>query len=309
MLSTYNGELVIERQLDSLRKQTYPIRVIIRDDCSTDRTLQIVEQYISTYHLNNWKLIKNARNLGWKRNFMEGIRTSEGAIVFPCDQDDVWHPEKVEKMVGVMKEHKEILLLSCDMDIKYEENAIRAKVYHQKRKEKEQVVARYQFTSQFFKNPRPGCSYAIRRSFIDEVAGYWQEPYPHDEFLWLMASVQNGAFFYNDTLMDYIRSGSSLSDIRYKNIEMQKENLKYIQDMLRTMITFSEEKPGKVPEAYQKKLHQAQTWCAKRIRLMDTRNPICWFAMMPYWPFYNSVKNCLSDLYLVLFGSFRRKTI
>ena len=47
----------------------------------------------------------------------------------------------------------------------------------------------------------------------------------------------------------------------------------------------------------------------KRMKLMETRNPLRWVLMFRDWKYYNSKKNCLSDLYLVLFGSFRKKAI
>ena len=178
VLTAYNGARMIGRQLDSLRKQTCPIRVLIRDDGSTDDTVRIIEDYIRSYNLDSWQLVKNPENLGWKRNFMEGMRSCGGDVIFPCDQDDIWYPEKVETMLREMEAHQEILLLSCDMSIRYEENAIRAKVYHRKKAEQAQPVAKYVFSNQFFKNPRPGCSYAIRRSFFDSVKKYWRPDYP-----------------------------------------------------------------------------------------------------------------------------------
>ena len=75
------------------------------------------------------------------------------------------------------------------------------------------------------------------------------------------------------------------------------------------MEAYAEANPGKVPEEYREKIRGAQSWCKKRLKLMDTRNPVRWLTMMPDWKYYNSAKNCLSDLYLVLFGSFQRKTI
>lgn len=309
VLSTYNGENVIRRQLDSLRKQTWPIRVLIRDDCSTDNTTQIIKDYIQIHHLERWQMTRNEHNFGWKQNFMEGIKSCGGDVIFPCDQDDVWYPEKVETMLRVIERHDEVLLLSCDINIIYEQGAIRAKVYHQKKDEKEKPIARYLFTDQFFKNPRPGCSYAIRRSFFDSVQRYWKDTFPHDEFLWLMAAMQNGAYFYNSILMDYIRSAAVASDIRFKDVEMQKENLQYIRDALNAMETFAADNPGKVSAQYADKIRGALGWCERRQRLMDTRNPFRWLVMMPDWKYYNSAKNCLSDLYLVLFGSFKRKAI
>lgn len=310
VLSSYNGAGVIERQLDSLRFQSWPVRVLVRDDCSTDGTAQIVEEYISRHHLEGWRLIRNRKNLGWKRNFMEGMRDCGGDVVFPCDQDDVWYPDKVEKMMRRMEQHPEILLLSCDMRVVYEPGAVRARVYHRRGAEKALPVGRYRFTRRFFMNPRPGCSYAVRRSFLERVESMWQEDFLHDEFLWLMAAEQDGAYFDNEgPLMDYIRGTANASDIRYKDIKMQKRHLAYVGAMLSCMEQFAGENPGSVPRERLKLIRRAKIWCAKRTRLMETGNPLRWVEMMPYWGYYNSPKNCLSDLVLVLFGSFRRRAI
>ena len=73
------------------------------------------------------------------------------------------------------------------------------------------------------------------------------------------------------------------------------------------MQSFAAEHPEHVPQVCSKELASAQIWCKKRQKLMETRNPLRWLAMMPYWGYYNSWKNCLSDLWLVVFGAFRRK--
>lgn len=156
-------------------------------------------------------------------------------------------------------------------------------------------------------NPYPGCSYAIRRSFFDDVNELWFDEAPHDEFLWLMATIQNGAWFCNRTLMDYIRYAGNSSEIRYKDIPLQQKNLRYISRQLSVMRTFAGNNPQKIPKEYLQEVIAAQKWCAKRQRLMETRNPLRWLAMMPWWGYYNSPKNCLSDLWLVLFGQFKRQ--
>ena len=91
VLSTYNGEAYITEQLDSILNQTRKAdEVLIFDDCSTDNTPQIIEQFISGHNLTTWKFAVNHENKGWKRNFMEGIWSTSGDLVFPCDQDDIW---------------------------------------------------------------------------------------------------------------------------------------------------------------------------------------------------------------------------
>ena len=308
VLAVYNGEKTLRRQLDSIRRQsTAPDEVLICDDCSTDTTRTLVREYIEQYRLTNWQLQENEQNLGWKQNFMQGMKKSRGELIFPCDQDDRWYPEKIAEMVRTMEQDPAVLLLSCDMQILYEGKAIKAKVYRETAAERKKPYARYGFTEHFFMNPRPGCSYAIRRTFFDDVCEGWKENYPHDEFLWLTAALQDGAYFQNEVLMDFIRSEENASDIRYKDIAKQKENLEYIQSTLEYMEAYAEANPDRVPADHLDKVKTARIWCRKRMRLMETRNPAQWLALMPYRGYYNSVKNCLSDLYLVLFGSFRRK--
>ena len=95
-LTTYNGEKYIEKQLDSIRNQTLPPdEVIIRDDCSIDKTPDIVKEYITRYSLN-WDFRVNESNRGFFDNFFEAIRACTGDVVYLADQDDVWDLRKIE---------------------------------------------------------------------------------------------------------------------------------------------------------------------------------------------------------------------
>ena len=100
VMAVYNGEKYLIEQLDSIRKQTYPIdEVILIDDVSTDNSYELIHQYIDGYKLVNWKLIKNENNLGYRKNFKKGLEIVDGDIIFLSDQDDRWHLNKIEVMV------------------------------------------------------------------------------------------------------------------------------------------------------------------------------------------------------------------
>lgn len=307
VLTTYNSGIHLKSQLDSIRAQDLqPDEVLIFDDGSTDGTVDFIRDYMNRNCLQSWKLQINACNLGWKRNFMEGLDKASGDILFPCDQDDVWYPEKIREMTEAMEHNPQIKLLACDYRVVYEPGALKAKIYKKTEAEKQGRITKYGVTKHFFMNPYPGCTYAVRRTFFDEVNSFWFEGSPHDEFLWLMAAIQDGAWFYNKVLMDYVRYSGNASGIHYKDIALQQENLCYIHRQLSALQAFAVSHSGEVKEAYKCELSNAQIWCAKRKKLMETRNPLRWLAMAPYWGYYNSPKNCLSDLWLVLFGSFRR---
>ncbi len=94
-LCTYNGARFIAQQLESIQKQTLPVdEVIVVDDGSSDATTQIVAQ--SSLPIS---LLKNAARLGVTKNFENAISHCTGDIIFLCDQDDRWMPDKVQTLV------------------------------------------------------------------------------------------------------------------------------------------------------------------------------------------------------------------
>ncbi len=109
-LATYNGSKYICRQLDSLLAQTYPnLEIYIRDDGSTDGTVQILEEYIArnTTDKKITLLENNGKNLGCPASFYQIIRECGSADYYAfCDQDDIWYPDKVKWAVERLQESK-----------------------------------------------------------------------------------------------------------------------------------------------------------------------------------------------------------
>ena len=103
VVATYNGEKYILEQIESIYNQTVSAdEVIVCDDCSTDATVNVVKKFISQNKCSNWKVIENNSNQGYCFNFYRGINESSGNIIFLSDQDDVWLPQKIEKMTAAM---------------------------------------------------------------------------------------------------------------------------------------------------------------------------------------------------------------
>lgn len=97
-LCTYNGESYINQQIESLLAQTYPnFEIIIVDDNSTDGTLAACEFYKNKD--GRIRLLKNEVNIGFNKNFKTAISACTGEFVAPCDQDDIWHPDKIKKLI------------------------------------------------------------------------------------------------------------------------------------------------------------------------------------------------------------------
>jgi glycosyltransferase involved in cell wall biosynthesis len=94
---TYNGERFLREQLDSLIRQDYPnLEIIVSDDCSSDATLEILEEYAETH--TQITVFQNSSNLGFVRNFEKCLRLCSGQYIALCDQDDIWFPEKISSL-------------------------------------------------------------------------------------------------------------------------------------------------------------------------------------------------------------------
>jgi glycosyltransferase involved in cell wall biosynthesis len=112
-MATYNGEKYIGEQLDSILNQlSNEDEVIISDDGSTDKTLDIIESYhdkrIRIFHHVPDKRLRASKvtlvNLVTK-NFENALLQVKGDYVFLSDQDDVWLPNKVEVMLRYLKDY------------------------------------------------------------------------------------------------------------------------------------------------------------------------------------------------------------
>ena len=103
LMATYNGEKYIKQQIESILNQTYKnINLIISDDCSNDRTVQILKEYEKSD--NRIKVYVQEKNLGYIKNFEFLLTKVENDIYMLSDQDDVWKLNKIENTYNKLKE-------------------------------------------------------------------------------------------------------------------------------------------------------------------------------------------------------------
>ncbi len=101
VITTYNGELFIEEQLESILAQTVaPDLIVVVDDKSTDKTPEIVKLYASKF--DQIKFYQNNKNLGWIKNFEKGISLCDTDYISLSDQDDIWFINKIEECLKIM---------------------------------------------------------------------------------------------------------------------------------------------------------------------------------------------------------------
>ena len=98
-IATYNGETFLRQQLDTVIAQTYKnIEIIISDDGSTDRTVEIIKSYVKQHTFI--KIFENKNPIGINKNFENAIKNCAGQYIALCDQDDIWLPAKLEMLIS-----------------------------------------------------------------------------------------------------------------------------------------------------------------------------------------------------------------
>lgn len=106
LMSTYNGERFLRQQIDSiLNQQDVQLRLIVRDDGSSDGTVGILEEYQNKGKLKYY----TGKNLGTALSFIQLLKDSPESDYYAfSDQDDVWEKDKVSRALSLLENHKTI---------------------------------------------------------------------------------------------------------------------------------------------------------------------------------------------------------
>src|SRR5699024_1659092 len=105
-MATYNGGRYLRNQLLSLQQQTHDNwRLLIRDDGSSDSTLQIIDEFAAQDARIQRVDVDNPQNLGAARSFMALTAWADADHVMFCDQDDIWFEKKLEILLRYAQTH------------------------------------------------------------------------------------------------------------------------------------------------------------------------------------------------------------
>lgn len=205
-IATYNGEDVIRRQLDSILPQLgEDDEVIVSDDQSTDRTVEIVKSYQSPLI----KIIKGP-SLGTPiANFQNALRHAKGDYIFLSDQDDQWMPRKVSVMTEALKDHC-CVVSDChvtDGELKmlnpsfYALNHTRPGWMY----------------NLFRKNGYLGCCMAFRRCVLEKALPFPKHAAMHDIWIGNVAAMYYGVHFIQEPLINFCRHDHNVSNTAGKS--------------------------------------------------------------------------------------------
>ena len=233
-LTTYNGEKYILKQLHSLLFQRRAIdEVIIFDDASTDKTVEIIKDFIEKNHLVNWHFFRNRKTRGFAKNFNNAIKKTTGDIIFLCDQDDIWYKTKIGAMLNRFESDERIkAIYSSFTFIDENDNLLRTrtKLAHSNnnlikfRVEPFETV-KIDLETICSYNISPGCTLAFTKEVRDIYLERTQSTCVHDWELASIAAFMDGLYFFNTPLTNYrIHSDNTigLPELVGKNSALQR---------------------------------------------------------------------------------------
>lgn len=311
VMCVYNGRKYIKEQLDSLRTQTVSIdEVLIIDDCSNDDTVEYIKEYIEKNKLFNWIIKENRINYGWKKNFYEGFKAAKGDLIFPCDQDDIWHPDKIEVMKNIMEEDPEIFVLEGQPHKWFQtkvgtkdilKNKIKSKfiLFLDKREEKKEIctntknICLVPLDNTFMKT-WPGCVLGFRKDFFDLIEDLWIEEIPHDKFVGFFAKAIGHYYSLDYYVIEWRKHVDSATQSVNKTKNRRIKELDDEKKIIKRLFFFAQ-KNG-VKKQCINIIRKALVWNKLRKQLVEERNLKSAIHLIKYRKFYPQFRRYFTDL-------------
>ena len=225
-MASYNGQKYIKEQIDSILNQTHPIdELIISDDGSSDKTLDIIKKYKD----KRIKVIKGPQK-GVKQNFANAIKETSGDLIFLADQDDIWNKKKVSKVIREMKNDKTTTLIVHDAEVfDSDSKEIVHRSFYKYRNSGNGVL------KNIYKNTYIGCCMAFKKELKEHILPIPNNIEMHDQWIGIVNEKKLGkSKFINDNLLKYRRHSDNVSSMNHYQIKkMIKNRLILISEIMR----------------------------------------------------------------------------
>jgi glycosyltransferase involved in cell wall biosynthesis len=209
-MTTYNGEKYLKQQIDSILEQLDDgDELIISDDGSTDRTLEIIESYkdnhiVLLHHRKNLN-IKNDKHSNIKfavDNFEYALKFVHGDYIFLSDQDDIWLKDRKNECLKHLKNYDIVL---CNYNIIDADGRIICKKFLSR-----SPISKYIFINvlnmQFI-----GCCIAFNSKLLNYILPFPESLFVHDVWIGSIGNQLGESCFIEKVLHSYRRHESNIS--------------------------------------------------------------------------------------------------
>lgn len=218
LMSAYNCEEYIEEAMHGIMEQTYrDWECIVIDDCSTDRTKEILEKLAEKD--SRIRVFSNEKNMKLPGSLNRALEKAEGKYVMRMDADDICSRERVEKQVEFMESHPELTLSSCRLFYLKDGDIFPAHL--QRRADADAVSALF-----LFFDPIAHGGVIVRREVLQKLKYDPAFTYTEDLDLWIRMRNENYQMaIQEDYLIQYRLHGNQVTTTKS---EIQREQYRKI---------------------------------------------------------------------------------
>ena len=218
-LGTHNGRRYLGEQLESILRQTSPVdEIVLSDDASVDDTVALARTILDAHRATSdaptpeLVVLRNPVALGVTANFEQALRAASGDVIALCDQDDVWHPDRVAKALAAFASRPELDLVAAEARLVDDRGEPIGSSLFETLGVDDRLRGRLASDAAFGellrRNVLTGATMMVSRSLVERAA-----PFPpswvHDEWLAMVASVGRGIAIVAEPLIDYRQHGGN----------------------------------------------------------------------------------------------------
>lgn len=208
-LATYNGSKFLQKQLNSILNQAMDdFEVVICDDCSSDNTMDILQDYANND--SRIKVYQNETNLGFKKNFERILSLCKGEFIAFCDQDDIWEPNHLEVLYKNIGDNDCIGANSLIIDengISQNKTLLEYWPIHVMPKNEKEL-----FQHELYSNVIQGTASLIRASLIKQALPIPEDIKYHDYWFALVAGLNDKCKYIGEVVLKYRRHSNNASE-------------------------------------------------------------------------------------------------
>lgn len=228
-LCTHNGSAFLREQLLSILRQSVPVsEIVLSDDASTDATVALFHDTLNVWAakgstaataggnaprvLPRVTVLQNETALGVTANFAQALAACTGEIIVLSDQDDVWHEQKVAKILAAFDaEPNSDLAFSDARMVDGAGVSLNVRLFETlglSARERTLIAQHNAFDALLRRNIVTGATAAVRSRLVQR-----SQPFPaswvHDEWLSIVASAQSDLTMIDEPLIDYRQHGGN----------------------------------------------------------------------------------------------------
>ena len=218
-LCTHNGALFLGEQIRSICAQTLPPNeIVLSDDASSDGSVAAVRAALDACRVDRPELavelrvIENRPALRVTKNFEQAVKACGGDLIALSDQDDVWQPDRLERMAVEFERRPDLMLLHTDARlVDAQGQPLGGTLFHALEvhaSELARIHAGQAFEVLLRRNLVTGATTVFRRSLLEAALPFPVE-WLHDEWLGIIAAAVGRVDVLETALIDYRQHGNN----------------------------------------------------------------------------------------------------